>query len=139
MIELRGNMNRELIRSMKFVLFSASAGIIQIIAFTLTNELTGLPYWPCYLTALVLSVLWNFTLNRRYTFRSAASVPKAMLLVGLFYAIFTPLSTIAGNYLAESAGVNEYIVTVLNMLSNFVLEYLYDRFLVFRRSLDTRD
>ena len=132
-------MNRELIRSLKFVLFSASAGIIQIIAFTLMNELTGLPYWPCYLTALVLSVLWNFTLNRRYTFRSAASVPKAMLLVGLFYAVFTPLSTIAGNYLAESAGVNEYIVTVLNMLSNFVLEYLYDRFIVFRRSLDTRD
>ena len=132
-------MNRELIRSMKFVLFSASAGIIQIIAFTLMNELTGLPYWPCYLTALVLSVLWNFTLNRRYTFRSAASVPKAMLLVGLFYAVFTPLSTIAGNYLAETAGVNEYIVTILNMLSNFVLEYLYDRFIVFRRSLDTRD
>ena len=132
-------MNRELIRSLKFVLFSASAGIIQIISFTLMNELTGLPYWPCYLTALILSVLWNFTLNRRYTFRSAASVPKAMILVGIFYAAFTPLSTIAGNYLAESAGVNEYIVTVLNMLSNFVLEYLYDRFIVFRRSLDTRD
>ena len=132
-------MNRELIRSLKFVLFSASAGIIQILSFTLMNELTGLPYWPCYLTALILSVLWNFTLNRRYTFRSAASVPKAMLLVGIFYAIFTPLSTIAGNYLAESAGVNEYAVTILNMLSNFVLEYLYDRFIVFRRSLDTRD
>ena len=72
-------MNRELIRSLKFVLFSASAGIIQIISFTLMNELTGLPYWPCYLTALILSVLWNFTLNRRYTFRSAASVPKAMM------------------------------------------------------------
>ena len=132
-------MNRELIRSLKFVLFSASAGIIQIISFTLMNELTGLPYWPCYLTALILSVLWNFTLNRRYTFRSAASVPKAMILVGIFYAVFTPLSTIAGNYLAESAGVNEYAVTILNMLSNFVLEYLYDRFIVFRRSLDTRD
>ena len=132
-------MNRELIRSLNFVLFSASAGIIQIISFTLLYELTGLPYWPCYLTALILSVLWNFTLNRRYTFRSAASVPKAMILVGIFYAVFTPLSTIAGNYLAESAGVNEYIVTVLNMLSNFVLEYLYDRFIVFRRSLDTRD
>ena len=132
-------MNKELLRSIKFVLFSASAGIIQIISFTLMNELTGLPYWPCYLTALILSVLWNFTLNRRYTFRSAASVPKAMILVGIFYAVFTPLSTIAGNYLAESAGVNEYIVTVLNMLSNFVLEYLYDRFIVFRRSLDTRD
>ena len=132
-------MNRELVRSLKFVLFSASAGIIQIISFTLMNELTGLPYWPCYLIALILSVLWNFTLNRRYTFRSAASVPKAMILVGIFYAAFTPLSTIAGNYLAESAGVNEYAVTILNMLSNFVLEYLYDRFIVFRRSLDTRD
>ena len=130
-------MNKELLRSIKFVLFSASAGLIQIIAFSLLNELLDADYWVSYLTALVLSVLWNFTLNRHFTFQSSNNVPKAMALVALFYLVFTPVSTILGNYMAESRGVNEYIVTICNMLSNFVLEYLYDRFIVFRATIDT--
>lgn len=72
---------KELIRSLKFLLFSLSAGIIEIGAFSLLNELTAWSYWPCYLIALTLSVLWNFTLNRRYTFQSASNVPKAMALL----------------------------------------------------------
>lgn len=130
-------MNKELLRSIKFVLFSASAGLIQIIAFSLLNELLDADYWVSYLTALVLSVLWNFTLNRHFTFQSSNNVPKAMALVALFYLVFTPVSTILGNYMAEDRGVNEYIVTICNMLSNFVLEYLYDRFIVFRATIDT--
>ena len=89
--------------------------------------------------ALILSVVWNFTLNRRFTFQSANNVPKAMALVLLFYAFFTPVSTYLGNYLAEGLGWNEYIVTGLNMIANFVLEYLYDRFVVFRGSIYTND
>ena len=131
-------MNRkEILRSLKFLLFSISAGIIEIGAFSLLNELTAWRYWPCYLIALVLSVLWNFTLNRRYTFQSASNVPKAMALVFGFYCVFTPLSTLLGNYLAEGLRWNEYLVTAINMISNFVLEFLYDRFVVFRDSLDT--
>ena len=130
-------MNKELLRSIKFVLFSASAGLIQIIAFSLLNELLDADYWVSYLTAMVLSVLWNFTLNRHFTFQSSNNVPKAMALVALFYLVFTPVSTILGNYMAEVRGVNEYIVTICNMLSNFVLEYLYDRFIVFRATIDT--
>ena len=131
-------MNRkEILRSPKFLLFSISAGIIEIGAFSLLNELTAWSYWPCYLIALVLSVLWNFTLNRRYTFQSASNVPKAMALVFGFYCVFTPLSTLLGNYLAEGLRWNEYLVTAINMISNFVLEFLYDRFVVFRDSLDT--
>lgn len=131
-------MNRkEILRSLKFLLFSLSAGIIEILAFSLLNELTAWSYWPCYLIALVLSVLWNFTLNRRYTFQSANNVPKAMALVFAFYCVFTPLSTLLGNYLAEGLHWNEYLVTALNMIANFVLEFLYDRFVVFRDSLDT--
>lgn len=61
-------MNKDLIRSVKFTLFSVSAGVIQIGSFTLLNELLHLDYWVSYLIALILSVLWNFTLNRRYTF-----------------------------------------------------------------------
>ena len=128
---------KEIIRSLKFLLFSISAGVIELGVFTLLTEFTGWSYWPCYLTALVLSVVWNFTLNRRYTFRSANNVPVAMAKVFLFYAVFTPVSTILGNYLAERCGWNDHLVTILNMLANFVLEYLYDRFFVFRGSIDT--
>ena len=130
---------KELIRSVKFVCFSISAGIIEIVAFTLLNEFSGWSYWPCYLIALVLSVLWNFTLNRRYTFRSANNVPVAMAKVAVFYLVFTPASTVLGDYLAEKLLWNEYLVTAINMLANFVLEYLYDRFVVFRGSIDTNE
>ncbi len=131
-------MNRkELVRSAKFLLFSLSAGLIEIGAFALLNELTSWSYWPCYLAALTLSVLWNFTLNRRYTFQSASNVPKAMALVFAFYCVFTPLSTWLGHWLADVLGWNEYLVTGINMAMNFVLEFLYDRFVVFRDSIDT--
>jgi len=130
---------KEMIRMVKFVFFSISAGIIEIVSFTLLDMFTDWPYWPKYLIALVLSVLWNFTLNRAYTFQSANNVPIAMLKVALFYAVFTPLSTILGNYLAESLHWNEYLVTGLNMACNFVTEYIYDRFVVFGKSIDTNE
>ena len=129
----------EFFRSLKFLLFSISAGAIELLSFTLLNEFAGWPYWPCYLIALVLSVIWNFTLNRRYTFRSANNVPVAMAKVFLFYLIFTPGSTLLGNWLAEGLHWNEYLVTAINMILNFVLEYLYDRFYVFRDSIDTNE
>jgi len=130
---------KEWIRTIKFVFFSISAGLIEMASFALLNELTRWSYWPCYLIALALSVLWNFTLNRRYTFQSANNVPVAMVKVLVFYCVFTPLSTLLGNFLAEDLLWNEYIVTILNMLLNFVLEFLYDRFYVFRDSIDTND
>ena len=130
---------KELIRTVKFVLFSASAGIIQILSFTLLNELMSWSYWPSYLISLTLSVLWNFTLNRRFTFQSASNVPIAMAQTAAFYLVFTPLSTVFGNYLVETLGWNEYLVTALNMLANFVLEYLFQRFVVFRDSIDTNE
>ena len=130
---------KELMRSLKFLLFSISAGVIQILSFTLLNELLHLPYWVSYLIALVLSVIWNFTLNRRFTFRSANNVPVAMLKVAAYYAVFTPLSTLLEKYLTETVGWNEYLVTLLNMVLNFVTEYLFDTFVVFRGSIDTND
>ena len=130
---------KELMRSLKFLLFSISAGVIQILSFTLLNELAHLPYWVSYLIALVLSVIWNFTLNRRFTFRSANNVPVAMLKVTAYYAVFTPLSTLLEKYLTDTVGWNEYLVTFLNMVINFVTEYLFDTFVVFRGAIDTND
>lgn len=130
--------NAELIRAVKFLFFSISAGVIELGSFALLNELTSFSYWPCYLIALVLSVLWNFTLNREFTFKSAANVPVAMLKVAAYYAVFTPVTTILGNYLAENLMWNEYLVTAINMILNFVTEFLYQRFFVYGKSIDTK-
>lgn len=132
-------MKKEILRTLKYTLVAASAGLIQIGSFTLLNELLHLNYWVSYLIALVLSVLWNFTLNRRYTFHSANNVKKAMLLVFAYYLVFTPLSTWLEDILTVGHGWNEYLVTILNMLINFVTEFLYQRFVVFRRSIDTNE
>ena len=130
---------KEFWRAVKFVLFSASAGIIEIAVFALLNELLRLPYWLSYLTALAASVLWNFTLNRKFTFQSANNVPRAMLKVALFYAVFTPLSTLLEHVLTEKLGWNEYLATAINMGLNLITEYLYDRYVVFRDSIDTNE
>ena len=129
----------EWVRVLKFVLFSASAGIIQFGSFALLNECTTWRYWPCYLISLLLSILWNFTFNRRFTFKSNANIMRAMLLVLAFYAVFTPTTTLLGDWLAEDLLWNEYVVTIINMLLNLSLEYLYQRFVVYRNCTDNRD
>ena len=121
----------------KFTLFSISAGIVQAVTFALLHELTSLPYWPAYLIALVLSVLWNFTLNRNYTFKSAANVPVAMAKVFGYYCVFTPLSTWWGDALTARAGWPDYLVLAGTMIINFVTEFLFCRFVVYRDSINT--
>ncbi len=130
---------KELWRSVKFLLFSISAGIIQMGGFALLNEVFHLQYWLSYLIALVASVLWNFTFNRRYTFKSDDNVARSMLLVFGYYCVFTPLSTLLEHYLASDQGWNEYLVTAVNMALNLVTEFLFQRFVVYRKSLDTND
>lgn len=128
----------ELLRSLKFVLFSISAGAIQLLSFTLLEEVLDITHWLSYLISLILSVLWNFTLNRKYTFRSANNVTPAMLKVAGFYLIFTPVSTWWTAILTgDAVGLNEYVVLIITMLVNFITEYLFDRFVVFGRSIDT--
>ena len=130
---------KEWIRVIKFTFFSISAGLIEMGAFALFNELLHWPYWLSYLLALVLSVLWNFTLNRKYTFKSAANVPVAMLKVAAYYAVFTPLSTGLEHWYTAGLDWNEYLATAANMLMNFVTEFLYQRFFVFGNSIDTNE
>ena len=132
------NTKKELIRSLKFLLFSVSAGIIQIVSFAIFEEFLHLTHWLSYLISLVLSVLWNFTLNRKYTFKSAANVPIAMIKVACFYLVFAPLSTWWTAVLTGAEiGWNAYVVEIGTMIINFVTEFLYDRFFVFGKSIDT--
>jgi putative flippase GtrA len=118
-------------------MFSISAGVIQFLSFTLMNEILKLEYWPAYLIALTLSVLWNFTFNRRFTFKSANNVPIAMTKIFIFYLIFTPLSTWWGDSLVD-IGVNEYIVLGGTMIINFVTEFLYSRQFIYKNQMNTR-
>ena len=132
---------KEVFRALKFTLISISAGLIQIASFTLLNEVAHLEYWLSYFIALVLSVLWNFTINRKYTFKSANNVPIAMLKVAAYYVVFTPLSLQLEWMLTHvwTFPGSEYVATGINMIINFVTEFLYQRFFVFGKSIDTRE
>ena len=127
---------KEVFRALKFLLISISAGLIQIGSFTLFLEVFKWDYWFAYLPSLLLSIVWNFTVNRKITFKSANNVTIAMLLVLAFYAVFTPVSTILGG-VAVDGGANPDLVFIITLLSNFVLEFLYTRFVVYRNSCDT--
>ena len=129
----------------KFLLFSISAGVIQL-ALTYILELIGLNnydgktlYWLAYLIGLIASVIWNFTFNRKYTFKSAENVPVAMTLVVIYYIVFTPFSLCGAQLLTTRCGVPELAVTPMIMIINFVTEFLYDRFVVFRNSINTNE
>ena len=65
-----------------------------------------------------------------------ADVPVAMIKVALFYCVFTPLSTWWGAALTD-AGWNEYLVLFGTMAANLTTEFLYDRFFVFRGTINT--
>lgn len=127
------------IQILKFTAFSISAGVIQIVSFELFaltmrsvfSLVEAQYYWGCYLTSLLLSIIWNFTFNRKFTFKSANNVPKAMALVLAFYAVFTPLSTLGGDALV-SIGWDDTLVLLISMLLNFVLEYIWDATVVFK-------
>ena len=127
--------NKSLWQAVKFTLFSVSAGIIQVGSFAVL-EIFIQDYWIPYLASLTLSILWNFTLNRKYTFKSATNVPVAMAKVFGFYLLFTPVSTYLGNQ-AEKQGCHDFLILAVTMLSNFVLEFLFCKFVVYRGSEDT--
>ena len=137
-------------QAVKFTLFSISAGIIQIGTYTLMYEVLAWRPWLSYLVSLILSVLWNFTFNREYTFRSEADVKRSMMLVGLFYLVFTPVSTwwtaaltgenpFTGSAASDEPQMNNYVVQAGTMLVNFVTEFLYQRFVVYRHTIDTNE
>lgn len=129
--------NEQVTHVIKFTLFSISAGVIQVGSFSLLHSVFKVIYWPAYLIALILSVLWNFTLNRKFTFKSAANIPKAMFKVAIYYAFFTPLSTWIGDYLVENQAFAEYFVLAGAMIINFVTEFIYTKYFVYHNEINT--
>ena len=127
---------KQFLQFLKFTMFSISAGVIQVGTFSVFNELLLWRYWPAYLVSLLLSIIWNFTFNRRYTFKAAVNVPVAMLKLLGFYAVFTPLSTVLGHW-AEGAGINDYIILGVTLLFNFVLEFLFSKLVIYKNKENT--
>lgn len=136
---MSSNAKKELLRTVKYFLLASSAGVVEMGSFTLLTEFSQFDYWIRYLIALVLSVIWNFALNRRFTFKSNNNIPVAISKVFLYYSIFTPVSTFGGNYLVDVLNWNDYLVTAMNLIINGVTEYLYQRFYVFGKSIDSRE
>ncbi|MCK5907010.1 MAG: GtrA family protein [Flavobacteriales bacterium] len=128
--------NENLVHMVKFLLFSMSAGIIQAISFALFFEITKLEYWSAYIIALALSIVWNFTLNRKFTFKSSANVPVAMTKIAIYYAVFTPLSTWWGDVLTN-LGWMPYLVLFLTMVVNLVTEFIVTKYVVFKDEINT--
>ena len=125
----------QFIQILIFTAFSLSAGVIQILSFELLyNWIKCLPWWPSYLISIVLSVIWNFTFNRKFTFKSATNIPLSMSLAFVFYVAFVPASVFGGNAL-EGIGWNGTLVTVLMMVINFALEFLWQKFVVFNEKV----
>jgi len=132
------HLNENTIQMIKFFFFSISAGLIQALSFTILFEIFHLVYWPAYLIALTLSVIWNFTLNRKFTFKSAANIPIAMTKIAIYYAIFTPLSTWWGDKLTGLGFEwNEYLVLFLTMVTNLVTEFLVTKYIVYHNQINT--
>lgn len=132
MKKMQSSKKEYVLQALKFMLFSLSAGIVQVLVFTFFSEVISLNYWPAYLIGLVCSVVWNFTFNRKFTFKSANNVPIAMTKVFLYYLVFTPLSILWGNAL-ENIGWNEYIILFGTMAINLITEFLYCKYVVFKQ------
>lgn len=134
----------DFLKALKFTLFSVSAGIIQIVSYTIFLELLRLDTWLSYLVSLILSVVWNFTFNRKYTFKATEHLTRAMILVAGYYLVFTPLSTW---WTAVLTGANpftgveatcaqwlKYVVEIGTMVVNFVTEFLFQTFVVYAKN-----
>ena len=128
---------QQFIQILKFTGFSISAGVIQLVSFGIMYDWTSwLPWWPAYLISVILSVVWNFTFNRKFTFKAANNVPLAMGLVIIYYCAFTPLSVFGGDAIAAQLPANlGMLVTFMMMLVNFVTEFIWDKLVVFNQKV----
>ena len=135
--EAKPTKKQQFLQILKFTGFSISAGAMQLLSFSILYEWTAcLPWWPSYLISIILSVIWNFTFNRKFTFKAANNIPLAMTLVLIYYAAFTPASVFGGDALEKLWGSDfGILITVLMMVINFLTEFVWDKFIVFNEKV----
>lgn len=146
------------VQFIKYALCAASAGIIQIVLFSILQtvlpkdmgnihfivEDMQLGTFIATTVALCASILWNFTFNRKFTFKDAGNVPLAMFLAFLFYVPFYPFQTwyvhtiktlLSHHINVDGAGI---IAEASVMAINFALEFIWQKFVVFRKPKDKK-
>ena len=151
--------NSSVWQAVKYFLCAASAGLIQFVTFTILSTVfdkTGVTasmgkmwffgemdksLFTATTIALGLSIIWNFTLNRKFTFKAANNVPLAMGLAFLFYVPFYPFQTwyvgAVTGAIRDAIGQPEatwpsIIAEGTVMLINGILEFCWQKFVVFR-------
>lgn len=131
-----------IIQAIKFTLLSITAAGVEVASFALLEWLRlstdWYPIWVSQSVSLALSVIYNFTVNRQFTFKSSNNIPIAMLKVALFYAFFIPLSSWAVQVLSDLGWAN-WLLKGLSLIVNFIGEFLWWKFFVFRGSENTNN
>ena len=144
---------KTLFQIIKYAICTASAGLIEFITFTILTKTpilssmanekvwffteNNLAWFVATAIALFLSIVWNFTINRKFTFKSAGNVPRAMSLAFLFYVPFFPFKLWFNSYMPEHLGVDSLLIEVITMLINGVLEFCWQKFVIYRKEQDT--
>lgn len=165
--ELKAARKKKAKRFLKYAIIAISGGLIQLTAYIILSDAikldkhvsfdaiyqkqpwlteifydpdTGKTYGLSYFIAVSLSVIWNFTFNRKYTFKSASNVPKAMLLFVLYYAFSIPFNCWAIVQLNKLVvfPLSDKVILICIMLANGLPAFFYQRYVVFGRSLDTK-
>ena len=140
--EIKPSKNQQFIQFIKFTLFSASAGAIQLLSTTILHQWTGWLldyYWLAYIIGLTLSVIWNFTFNRKFTFKAANNVPLAMTLVIIYNCIIVVPLALGGDALVKLWGEQwGILVTAISLLINFITEFFWDKYIVFNQKVTDR-
>ena len=141
-LETKPTKKQQFFQFVKFTLFSVSAGVIQLLSTTILHQWTGWLsnyYWLAYIIGLTLSVIWNFTFNRKFTFKATNNVPLAMALVILYNCIIVVPLAFGGDALVNLWGEQwGILVTAISLLINFITEFFWDKFIVFKRAVTDR-
>lgn len=158
-LEIKREKRKTIRQFIKYALCAASAGIIQFLTFTILQavipddgktihflvEDMSVVTFSATTVALCLSILWNFTLNRKFTFKDAGNVPKAMILAFIFYIPFYPFQTWYVHTIKELLGASinidaaGIIAEGTVMIMNFILEFIWQKFVVFRKEKPTQE
>ncbi|MDO5025763.1 MAG: GtrA family protein [Trueperella sp.] len=118
------------LQAVKFTLLSGTAAVVEAGSYALFLALDLMPVSWAQAISVALSVLWNFTLNRKFTFKSTGNVPFAMLLVSLFYVAYIPISSVLAG-LMDDAGMHPAVIKIIWLLINFVGEFIWWKYVVF--------
>lgn len=111
-------------QAIKYLMVGGSSAVIELVLFQLLSAVFAIPLAAANVTAVVVSTVFNFLVNRNVTFKSTSSSLRSLVLYLLLFAFNTTFSTVVISLLAAQ-GVYPLVAKVCTMacivLWNFVL------------------